>query len=249
MKQDCIFVTGTNTDSGKTVAAQWLLLALPLGLKVQPLKPIASGCEQTADGLRNSDAMTLWQAQQWRAEQANLAFPLSYAQVNPLAFEPAIAPHIAAQLAQQPVTVPSLVAVTEQARRADADMLLVEGAGGWQLPLNAEEFMPSYVQHLQAGVVLVVGMQLGCLNHALLTVQAIAQTGCSLVGWIANQTQPEPMPYYQENLAFLQQHINAPLLAELPFHDRTQTLAVTATQARRTINTAPVLEFLSSNPI
>lgn len=211
---NCLFVTGTDTDAGKTVSAVALLQALyQRGYNCLASKPIAAGAEATADGLRNSDALLLQQAA--GAQQV-------YAAVNPFCFSPPIAPHIAAELAGQPLQAQQVRAALSSLQQQNADWLVVEGAGGWLLPLNAEETLADVVEALQLPVVLVVGLKLGCLNHALLTVADIERRGLVLAGWIGNQVQPQAMPYQSENIALLKQRISAPCLGILPHRTQWQ---------------------------
>ncbi|WP_084631125.1 dethiobiotin synthase [Ferrimonas senticii] len=204
------FVTGTDTDAGKTVVTAGLLRAA--GERSLGIKPIASGCQVTAVGLRNSDALALMAAS---------GMKLPYHQVNPIALEPAIAPHIAAAQAGTPLSIAMLSEQLPQAAMADASLCLVEGAGGWRLPLNFEQTLPQWLQQQQWPVVLVVGMKLGCLNHALLTAEAIRRDGLQLVGWIANQVDPQ-MSCFDANVATLTAMLDAPLLAQVPHLDDQQ---------------------------
>jgi dethiobiotin synthetase len=198
-----LFITGTDTGVGKTyISCQLLNTWDKQGQRTVGLKPLASGCISTPDGLRNEDAHLLQQA-------ANIALP--YSQINPFAFEPAIAPHLAAAAQHTQITAKQLATACEPALSHPADIYLIEGAGGWQVPLNANETWPDFVKLIQAEVILVVGMRLGCINHALLSVESIQQSGCHLAGWIANCLPPE-MPYLQENIAYLEQKITAPRL-------------------------------------
>ena len=204
------FVAGTDTDVGKTVIAQGLLVAAARqGLSTLALKPVAAGCEQTPDGLRNSDALAL---------QAAMTETLHYEQVNPVALEPAIAPHIAAAQAGRRLTVAQLTGFCRGALMRRVDFALVEGAGGWRVPLNAGESLAGLAKSLNLPVILVVGMRLGCINHALLTAEAIARDGLPLAGWVANRVDPN-MSEYEANLATLKQMIPAPCLGEVPFLD------------------------------
>lgn len=202
------FVTGTDTDVGKTYSACALTCALrKAGRSVSVLKPVASGCERI-DGL--------WQNDDARALRAAAQNDQDYPSVNPIALAPAIAPHIAAQEAGVELSVARLLSVTEATRARPDDVLLIEGAGGFLVPLNDRELFADYVQALHAPVILVVGMQLGCINHALLTIEAIRARGLTLAGWVANSPQPI-MERYGENLAFLRDQIPSPLLAEMPW--------------------------------
>ncbi|RUO65315.1 dethiobiotin synthetase [Pseudidiomarina planktonica] len=210
------FITGTDTDAGKTVAAVALLQAFAkTGLRTCAMKPIAAGCEQHSEGLRNSDALLL---------QAAASVPMTYQQVNPIALVEPIAPHIAAAIAGKPIQVADLVAAWSALQQLPADLLLVEGAGGWELPLSANQTMPEFVKQTADGVILVVGLKLGCLNHAMLTVQAIRAAGVPLVGWVGNQCLPQKMPYQAENIDYLRAKIDAPWLGTLPYSQSSDRL-------------------------
>lgn len=202
-----LFVTGTDTGVGKTVAAQGLLRALRArGLRAAPFKPIASGCRVSAEGLRNEDAEALLAA-------AGGGFP--YDLVNPFAFEPAIAPHLAAAQAGREIDLDRIAAAYQQLARA-ADVVVVEGAGGWRVPLDATRSMAAIAQRLQLDVLLVVGIRLGCLSHALLTAEAIQSDGLRLAGWIANCIDPAD-PLAPAQVDDLSARLPAPLLATLPW--------------------------------
>ena len=200
------FITGTDTGVGKTVVTLGLMQALQdRDNTVLGMKPVAAGCEQTSAGLRNDDALRLQQ-------QASLE--LDYAQVNPYAFAPAIAPHIAAEQTGVRVDVDNIYNKYIQLCGV-SDCVLVEGAGGWQVPLNEDETMADLALRLNLDVVMVVGIRLGCLNHALLTAAAITASGCTLAGWVANQLPPPP-DFTQENINYLKSVISVPLLGVLP---------------------------------
>ncbi len=201
------FITGTDTDAGKTsVAAGLLCAAKQQGCSTLAMKPVASGCDMSAEGLRNSDALALI---------AQSTVPLPYAQVNPYAFAPAIAPHIAAQEAGVELSVAGLYRAAQVILQEQADFILIEGAGGWRVPISATEFLSDFAIALQLPVILVVGVKLGCINHALLTAQAIINDGLELAGWVANVVDPS-CARLAENLATLQQLMPAPCLAEVP---------------------------------
>ncbi|MGI2110163.1 dethiobiotin synthase [Shewanella frigidimarina] len=215
------FVTGTDTDSGKTLISA-TLLAKAQGHKCG-FKPIASGCEVTEDGLRNSDALML-------IAKSNMDLP--YQVVNPISFEPAIAPHIAAKLVNRTLTAQSVLDTMYHPVMLNADFALIEGAGGWRLPFGNGEYLSDTVKLLQTKlqqaqqiqnpkkkpkieVILVVGMKLGCLNHALLTQEAILADGLTIAGWVANQVDAE-MAFIDDNLNSLQQMMQAPFLGYVP---------------------------------
>ncbi len=201
------FITGTDTEVGKTYVSCALLRALSQRAnKVAAMKPIASGCKQTPEGLRNDDALQLI---------ASSDLQLPYAQINPYHFAPAIAPHIAA--AEQGTTIDlerlkqDYLTISQQ-----ADITIVEGAGGWLVPLNEQYTMADLAKTLQLPVILVVGIRLGCINHALLSAEAIRQSGLPLAGWVANRVDPE-CSRAEENIQAITQRINAPCLGDLPF--------------------------------
>ena len=201
------FVTGTDTEVGKTTIAAGLLHAARLaGLSTAAAKPVASGCEITAEGLRNSDALALL---------GECTLPLRYEQVNPLAFEPAIAPHLAAREAGVELTVAALAAPVRQVLAMQAQFSLVEGAGGWRVPLAGDEALSDLAIELGLPVILVVGVRLGCINHALLSAEAIERDGLRLAGWVANIVDPSTSRL-QENLATLEQRLEAPCLGRVP---------------------------------
>jgi len=198
------FVTGTDTGVGKTaVSCALLAAAARAGLRTAAIKPVAAGCDAAG---HNEDALQLMQ---WMTE------PLAYEQVNPVALTAAIAPHIAAQQEGRSLQASRLAGLCRGVMLAGADFVLIEGAGGWRVPISARETLADVAVQLQVGVILVVGMRLGCINHALLTAEAIARDGLRLAGWVANQPG-EIMPCYQENLDSLRRLLPAPLLGEVP---------------------------------
>lgn len=198
-----LFMTGTDTEIGKTVATAALARALgEAGHRVACFKPVASGCRVTAEGLRNDDAEQL-------IEAMNVELP--YSTVNPVAFEPPIAPHIAAERAGKSIDP---VAICAEIRRIDADVRLVEGAGGWQVPLGPALDMAAIPRALGASVVLVVGLRLGCINHALLSARAIRDDGLPLAGWIANEVDPA-MAEREANIESIRSRIGCPLIGRI----------------------------------
>jgi dethiobiotin synthetase len=209
MKNNIFFVTGTDTDVGKTYVSDLLLRAIAkAGKSTLGFKPISAGCEQTPDGLRNEDALIL---------QAASSVSVKYDDINPIAFAPPIAPHIAAEQVGKSIELGELQTHFETMQGYQADALLIEGAGGWRLPLSRKgTYLSDFVLQNQLPVILVVGMRLGCLNHAMLTVQAIERDGLKCVGWIANQLSDD-MPVYEENLATLRELMPAPLIASVPY--------------------------------
>lgn len=208
MAKHSFFVAGTDTDAGKTIISAGLLAAAnEKGWRTIGLKPVAAGCEMTADGLRNSDALLL---------QKTASVELDYDQVNPIAFAPPIAPHIAAGREQRRLSAERVAAYSRGALMQSAEFAIVEGAGGWRVPLNPRETMANIPKLLQIPVIMVVGMKLGCINHALLTAEGIARDGIRLAGWVAN-TPAEGMSCYEENVAAIAGMLRAPLVGEVPF--------------------------------
>lgn len=202
------FITGTDTDAGKTLITEALLFkAAQQGLRTIALKPVAAGADVAGDTLQNSDAVRLQQA-------ATVSLP--YSQVNPVLLEAAIAPHIAAQQEGRNITASRLAGFIRGALMQPADLKLIEGAGGWLVPLNPRELYSAVPRELQLPVILVVGLKLGCLNHALLTARTIMQDGLKLAGWIGTQVEPD-MPVLQENIDTLNNMLPAPCLGVVPY--------------------------------
>jgi dethiobiotin synthetase len=201
-----LFVTGTDTGVGKTLASCALLHRLRArGVRALGMKPVAAGVEASPEGPVNPDVAALRRASSWPA-------PLE--QVNPYLFEPPVAPHLAAASAGVRIEMAPIRKAFE-ALRASADAIVVEGVGGFLVPLNDREDAGDLAVALALPVVLVVGMRLGCLNHALLTQQAIVARSLRLAGWIANSIDPR-MQRFEDNLQALRQRIAAPLLGVIP---------------------------------
>lgn len=206
MKQ-AFFVTGTDTGVGKTQISCALLQAFAAqGYQVAGMKPVAAGCRRAGGVLLSEDVELLRTASNVRLPQQ---------QINPYAFEPPLAPHIAANLAGVEIALPEIVAAFQELR-SQVDVVIVEGVGGFCVPLNAREDTADMAVALGLPVILVVGMRLGCLNHALLTAEAIAQRGLKLAGWVANQIDPD-MAAAAENLATLQRYLPAPCLGVVEY--------------------------------
>ena len=215
-----VFITGTDTGIGKTLVAVSLVKALVRhGLQVAVMKPIASGAEKTAAGLRNADALTL-------AEASNVSLP--YAAINPYCFEPAISPHIAAEEAGIAVDM-HLIKDRFDALAGGADFVVVEGAGGWYAPITQGDSasssnsagrrgtaMADLARILEIPVLLVVGLRLGCLNHALLTRRAIDADGADFAGWVGSSVDPN-LERRAENLVSLERMLGSEPLAVFPF--------------------------------
>jgi len=201
------FIAGTDTDVGKTTVAAGLLHAAGLnGFSTLGAKPVASGCDVTPKGLRNGDALALI---------AESSVKLPYEQVNPFAFEPAIAPHLAAREAGITLNVQGLLAPMRHILAQQADFTLIEGAGGWRVPLSDQANLSDLAMALKLPVILVVGVRLGCISHALLSAEAIARDGLQLAGWVANIIDPKTSRL-EENLATLAERLPAPCLGRVP---------------------------------
>lgn len=199
------FITGTDTGVGKTYVSCALLRAFAAeGKRVVGMKPIAAGCERIGDQLINDDVRQLQAASNVQAALAD---------VNPYLFELPIAPHIAAEQAGVEIQLPRIVQAFNTLQ-TQADLVIVEGVGGFCVPLNAIEDTTDLAVELDIPVILVVGLRLGCLNHALLTVEAIVCRGLALAGWVANHLDAD-MLVQQDNIVALQQRIPAPLIAQM----------------------------------
>lgn len=202
-----VFITGTDTEVGKTLYSELLLHSLNTrGLRTAAMKPLASGAEVQEGKLRNADALSLQQA-------ANTSF--SYELCNPYCFEPAIAPHLAAKHAGVRIDPDVILHAYVQLQR-QADITVVEGVGGWLVPVNENQTVADLVEAMGLPVILVVGMRLGCMNHALLTAENIKKRGVPLIGWVANVMDPN-MSHLDENIESIAQHIHAPLLDTIEF--------------------------------
>ena len=203
------FITGTDTEVGKTFCATGLLAAFKQrGDSTIAMKPVASGCQETTDGLRNEDALLLMQEMTANA---------TYEEVNPYAFVPPMAPHLAAE--RDGLTINSQLLV-EQAKKLSqrADLIIIEGAGGWLAPLNEKQSFADLALQLDIPVILVVGIRLGCLNHALLSYENIRSRGVVVAGWIANTGLEESANCLdiENNINSLKKRIGSPLLGVVP---------------------------------
>ena len=204
-----VFIAGTDTGIGKSVATASLLRALQVrGLRASGMKPVASGCTLTAQGLRNEDAELL---------RTHGSGTPDYALVNPYALPEPIAPHLAAARAGVEIRLDPIVAAFA-ALSTMSQCVVVEGVGGWAVPLSPTLMQADLVRALKQPVILVVGLRLGCLNHALLSARAIKADGCELIGWVANRIDPL-MDCVDENLATLHARLPAPCLGVLPHAD------------------------------
>lgn len=204
------FIAGTDTDVGKTVIGAGLLKAASnCGLSTYGLKPLAAGAYEQDGMHRNEDADLLMQYS---------TVKLSYAQVNPVVLQSSKAPHIAAAEEGRSLGLNRLEGFCRGALMTKADFKIVEGVGGWRVPLNPREMMSGLPKKLNLPVVLVVGVRLGCLNHALLTAEAIMNDGLRLAGWVANVVDPN-MDSIEENIQTLQSLLPASLLGVVPWQD------------------------------
>jgi len=215
--QQSYFVVGTDTNVGKTYVASALLRHfVSSGKRAVGMKPVASGCELSEHGawqgqLVNEDVVALHEA-------GNVAAALEL--INPYHFAPAIAPHIAAEKAGVDIDL-NLIVRSYHALAEMAEVVVVEGAGGFFVPVNAQQTLADLAVKLNLPIILVVGMRLGCINHALLTVEAIQSRGLTLAGWVANQIEPD-MPMFDENLASLRQRIAAPCLSVVGWQEQAE---------------------------
>ncbi|WP_233840827.1 dethiobiotin synthase [Dyella sp. 2HG41-7] len=202
-----LFIAGTDTGIGKTHAACAVIHALRgTGERVCGMKPVASGCVEAVHGLRNDDALAL--------QAASSAPAPAYEHINPIALREPLSPHLAAAHEHVTITLSPLQTAFHHLR-AHYDTVVVEGVGGWLVPLAPGLFASEIAKAWNLPVVLVVGMRLGCLNHALLSAQAIQADGCRLVGWIANHIDPN-MAAMEENIDTLRKLLSAPYLGILP---------------------------------
>ena len=200
------YITGTDTGIGKTVVSCALLQALcARGQRAIGMKPVASGCESTPQGWHNDDALALQAASDPRPE---------YADLNPYALPLPLAPELAARDAGVDIEL-AIILAAHARLQAQADVVIVEGVGGWAAPLSASLQQADVVRALDVPVVLVVGLRLGCLNHAILSARAITADGCRLAGWIGNAIDPG-MACREEHRGMLQSRLSAPCLGWLP---------------------------------
>lgn len=202
-----VFVTGTDTGIGKTFVSAALLSALNAsGRRAVGMKPVASGCVMTPRGLRNDDAETLLDHSD--------GVP-AYESINPFSLREAIAPHIAAREDGIEILLEPIANALAKLS-ASADCVVVEGVGGWCAPLSNSLSQSDLTKALRLPVILVVGLRLGCLNHAILSARAIQADGCELIGWIGNGFDPA-MQRVRENIETLRERLPAPCLGVLPF--------------------------------
>ncbi|RNE83249.1 dethiobiotin synthase [Vibrio cholerae] len=205
--RNAIFIAGTDTDVGKTVASKAILQALAThNIATIGYKPVAAGSDKTEFGYRNSDALHLMKA-------ATVDMP--YEDVNPYALVLPTSPHIAAK--HENVTIDyALLSNKLSKHKQNAELVVVEGAGGWRVPTSDSDCLSTWVKQERLPVILVVGIKLGCLSHALLTAEAIRADGLELVGWIANRINPGT-EHYAEIIEHLEGRLGAPKLGEIPY--------------------------------
>lgn len=221
------FVTGTDTEVGKTFISQAIMYIYEQKRKTcVGYKPVAAGCIVTSDGLRNEDAVCL---------QDSSTMPLTYDEVNPFPYEEPVAPHLAAQRARREICLEQINDGYKNLQKKQADLLVVEGAGGWRLPIGNRRFMSDFVKENGIPVVLVVGVRLGCINHACMTAELIRRDGLELAGWVANHVDLE-MPFLAENIKTLKDHLDAPFLGEVP-------LVKSPKEAAAYLDITPLLQF------
>jgi dethiobiotin synthetase len=205
-----LFITGTDTNVGKTYISIGILKAAnQINLSTLGMKPVASGCFHKQNELYNQDAVAL---------RESSSVTLDYQKINPFAFEPYIAPHIAANQVSCELTVEKLMQTSLYARQYPVDVCLMEGVGGWNVPLNNEETMSDFVKNIDFKVILVVGIRLGCLNHAILTYEAIKRDNVAVLGWIGNCLDSQ-MTAQKENIATLRHWLRDPCLGVVNYRE------------------------------
>jgi dethiobiotin synthetase len=201
------FITGTDTEVGKTLVSVAVIHALRnRGLQVAGMKPVASGCYESVSGLRNTDVDQIADA---------TTVPADYAVISRYRFLPAIAPHIAAAEADVKIAIEQIADDFIQLATG-SDCVVVEGVGGWQVPINSEEFMSDLAVRLQLPVIIVVGGRLGCINHALLTAESVQAAGLKVYGWVFNQVDPDMLQADAVKSA-LQDYMPGTMLADIEF--------------------------------
>lgn len=203
------FVTGTDTDAGKTTCTLALLQAAAAkGLKAVAYKPIAAGCEMIENKPCNQDVLLL---------QKHSALPLQYEQVVAYSFDAFSSPHIAAEESGVTIKLDVLSEGLSRLKKSTgADIIFVEGAGGWRVPIGNGHFLSDWVKYENMPVIMVVGARLGCINHSVLTYEAIHHDMLPLVGWCMNRITPS-MNHYQQNLETLKSLLPAPFMGEIPY--------------------------------
>jgi dethiobiotin synthetase len=220
------FVTGTDTAVGKTLISAALLRAFAQrGERVIGMKPIAAGAEGAGENLYYADVRALCRV-------SNVTAPIDW--INPYRFEPAVAPHIAAAKAGATISIETICDAFKRLQ-ALSDVVIVEGVGGFKVPLGQELDTSDLARALALPIILVVGMRLGCLNHALLSQESIRAQGLTVAGWVANTIDPH-MSMYEENLDTLRRKLAAPLIAVVPHLSYGD-----AEQGRLTLDVSPLV--------
>ncbi len=229
--QTKIFITGTDTEVGKTFFSCALIRALQnASIDVMAFKPVAAGAEFIDGQFKNDDALALIDA---------LDVEVDYQQLNPIVLEKPIAPHIAAAENGVDLSVQNLQKLIPLAD-FEQQVLVVEGAGGWLVPLNSKETLADYAIAENLSVILVVGLKLGCINHALLTKRAIESAGLNLAGWVANHIDPA-MLEQRQNIEFLSRALDCPLIAELPYFENSDKKQNVTEIASEYVRIEPIL--------
>lgn len=216
-----LFITGTDTGIGKTWVSCGILVALArLGVPAAAMKPVASGCERTDAGLRNSDALSL---------QAHMNVAADYQTVNPFAYAPPLSPDIAARRAGRAIELETIIRChAELAARSEC--VIVEGVGGWRVPLGRGLELSDVARALGHPLLLVVGVRLGCINHARLTVESLTGSGLAMVGWVANQVDPQ-FDAFADTVDTLARLLSQPPLATLGWAEDVDSYAESHTEA------------------
>lgn len=229
-----VFITGTDTDAGKTLLTLGLMQALQeQGLRVNGMKPVAAGVSEIDGKAVNEDAQLIRQ-------QSTKVLP--YELINPWLFEPAIAPHIAAQQVNKTIDFQPIKTALNEIKK-QSDLVVVEGAGGWLVPLNGQQDVADIAVNMNLPVILIVGLKLGCINHARLTLQAIQAAGCRVIGWIGTQIDPEMMNV-DENIETLKHYLPVQCLGIVPWLENRDTKTVASY-----INSETLMDELITTPI
>ena len=205
-----LFVTGTDTEIGKTYVSSLLLkLLIEEGYRAIGMKPVASGAKVIDGMLKNEDALSLIKASNVESD---------YQTINPYVFKPAISPHLAAERAGKEIDIEKIKSNFEQLQNT-SDLVIVEGVGGWYAPLSMQTTVADLAEALALPIILVVGLRLGCLNHALLTAQAIRQSGLRVAGWLANHIEKD-FSSAEDNISTLKHYLNdIAFLGRVPYQE------------------------------
>lgn len=210
-----LFVTGTDTNVGKTYISVGLLEKFTkIGLTTLGMKPLASGGYKENGKLINQDAVNLMKAS---------SIQVGYELVNPFVFEQAVAPHIAAEQENCYLTKKKIERVILRTLGITSDVIIIEGIGGWYTPINKNELMADVVTSLKLPIILIIGLKLGCLNHSILTALAIKRTKLPFIGWIGNCVDPD-MQAMSDNIESLKSLISVPCLGVVPYHHKLDNL-------------------------